>query len=309
MERVKNIAIIPHNSWDLLIGCKQYLLYFDEISYDDLEYTLPTHTFSKDFTKLEPLNISEERWKAENRAINAMIKIRLDSLKNNNLLHQLSINPDDYKENMDAVLAQPGVTESIMNARKIYGVDFIDYGVFTARFQAIYSNYVQNQTNYFPLINDLSSLNANTESKSKVVNIVINSMPIVHPNTPFEHIIEFKQNEENYNKFLNLRNWINEISNSNLSVTEIKEKIEHLINEYEKYMKIHKIKFERGIMKTSVVATAEALENVAKLEFSKLAKKAFSLTEQNADLLIAELDAPGRELSYIIEANKKFKPK
>lgn len=145
--------------------------------------------------------------------------------------------------------------------------------------------------------------------KSQVVNIVIESMPLVHPDTPIEHIIEFKQNEENYNRFLRLRDWVNEMVNSNLPENEIKEKLEFHISEYERYMKLHRIKYKRSILKTILFATPEILENVAKFNFSGIGKTLFTISESNVDLLSAELEAPGRELSYIIKAQNDFNPK
>jgi len=56
-----------------------------------------------------------------------------------------------------------------------------------------------------------------------------------------------------------------------------------------------------------VVGTAELIENAAKLQFSKIAKGLFQASQLKAELLNAELTAPGKELAYIYKAKEHFK--
>lgn len=51
-----------------------------------------------------------------------------------------------------------------------------------------------------------------------------------------------------------------------------------------------------------IVGAAEALENFAKLKWSKLAQMPFEVSKKRIELLNAELSAPGREIAYIEHA-------
>ena len=59
-------------------------------------------------------------------------------------------------------------------------------------------------------------------------------------------------------------------------------------------------------METIVKLPFEFLENTLKLKFSKLPEPLFTLRKRELYLLEAELNAPGRELAYIVQAQEIF---
>jgi hypothetical protein len=166
----------------------------------------------------------------------------------------------------------------------------------------------ENSFEAIPIIERLVLSDQNKIDKSDIIRLVINKMPIPDDKTPWENIIEFKQNSDNKGKFAGLRTWINKMSASQNSLTEIQDELEYLLYQYEKSLKLHNIKFRRGILQSIIVGTAEVAENVAKLNFSGIAKKLFSIHEEKTALLQLELDAPGKELAYIAKAKEVFNP-
>lgn len=60
------------------------------------------------------------------------------------------------------------------------------------------------------------------------------------------------------------------------------------------------------MLETVVVATAECLENLVRLKFSKMAKALFSIKKRRVALLREELRSPGSELAYIAAAKHYF---
>src|SRR5690606_17726888 len=111
---------------------------------------------------------------------------------------------------------------------------------------------------------------------------------------------------ENQKNLLNLRRWIRKISSENLPSTEIEEEIEWLINEFQTHMKFHKMKANTETLEVIVKTPLEIIENLVKLKLSKLPEPLFALKKRQITLIEAELNAPGRELAYIIKSKDAF---
>ncbi len=143
--------------------------------------------------------------------------------------------------------------------------------------------------------------------KSYVAQIVINKLPLPNNETSWEQIIDYRNDPENQNNLLGLRQWIRKISREELSKTEIEDEIEWRINEFDKHMKIHKMKANTETLEVMVKAPLEIIENLIKLKFSKIPEPLFALKKRQINLMEAELNTPGREMSYIIKARETFK--
>lgn len=143
-------------------------------------------------------------------------------------------------------------------------------------------------------------------TRSDVLKLIIENVPVPDELTPWESIFEFKSNPDNIGRIAGLKLWINKIVKSNFSVSEVKDELEFLLYQYRKTLEMHNIKYKSGILQSLVVGTGELIENAVRLKFSKLAKGLFSAQQERADLLSLELSAPGKELAYIYEASKRF---
>jgi hypothetical protein len=157
-----------------------------------------------------------------------------------------------------------------------------------------------------PLVSKLTLPANNIATQSDVLKIIIEKIPLPDELTPWESIFEFKSNPDNIGKFAGLKSWINKITKTNSSVSEIKDELEFLLYKYSKSLDIHNIKYKSGILQTFVVGTSELIENTIRLKFSNVAKGLFSAQQAKADLFNLELSAPGNEIAYIYEASKAF---
>jgi hypothetical protein len=99
---------------------------------------------------------------------------------------------------------------------------------------------------------------------------------------------------------------MSDLSRTDLTPVEIQQKLEYLMDQYQKHMALHKMKTRKGVLETVVVSSAELVENIAKLKLSEVAKKLFSFRERRLSLLETELTAPGREVAYIVDARERF---
>jgi hypothetical protein len=148
--------------------------------------------------------------------------------------------------------------------------------------------------------------NSRENSKTNVVEIVLKSLPMPSEDTAWEQIFEYRDDPDSIAKFLDLRNWMNDVARAKLTPTEVEEKLEYLVSQFERNMKLHKMKTEAGIIETTVVSTAEFLEDMVKFKWGKIAKAAFSFRQKKIALMEGELTAPGSEVAYIVKAKDTF---
>jgi hypothetical protein len=148
--------------------------------------------------------------------------------------------------------------------------------------------------------------NSNEPSQSEVIEIVFNNLPTPSEETPWEQILEYRADPESRAKFLDLRNWINEIAREKLSAVEVAEKLEYLLSQYQRQVNLHKMKANIGVIETVIVTSAEIAEDLVKLKFGKLAKMPFSIRRRQIALLETELTAPGNEVAYILRTQQAF---
>ncbi len=141
---------------------------------------------------------------------------------------------------------------------------------------------------------------------SNVAQIVISKLPIPDGTTPWEKVVDYRNDAENQKSLLALRRWIRKTSTQNLSVNEIEEELEWLINEFQEHMKYHKIKANTETLEVLVKAPLEIIEDLVKLRLSRIPEPFFALKKRQLMLMEAELNAPGREMSYIIKSREAF---
>lgn len=152
------------------------------------------------------------------------------------------------------------------------------------------------------------------ESKSKipllkfedVLKVVLTKFPVPSSIMPWDDIISLRNEEETKNRNLTLRRWMRKITKENISQTELEEEIDWLINDYTNYMKLQKIKYNWSILETIVKIPFEILENIVKIKWSKIADPIFKLRSERIKSIESELIVPSREISYIIESQKKI---
>ena len=140
-----------------------------------------------------------------------------------------------------------------------------------------------------------------------VVQIALLKIPMPDDSTPWEHILEYRSDPDTQAKFLDLRAWMNELARAKLTPIEIEQKLEHLMSQYQRHMRVHKMKTNAGRLETCLTISTEFLEELIHFRPSKAVKALFSLKHRKIALLEAELTVPGREVAYLIKAQDTFK--
>lgn len=158
-----------------------------------------------------------------------------------------------------------------------------------------------------PNLESYYSMKELNTKKQQVYNLILNNIPLPNAKNSFEDILNFKEDTNAQTSALALRNWITDISYSTYNIDEIEEKFRHLLNQYEKSIKLHKLKTENSIIETIVVGGSEILENLAKLQFSNVAQKFFKHKNDNIELMELEMNTVGNELSFISKITNHIK--
>jgi hypothetical protein len=139
-----------------------------------------------------------------------------------------------------------------------------------------------------------------------VIKLTLQTLPVPSDLTPWEDILSFKSDPASTAQFFRLKRWINRLGREGLAGYEAIDELKTLLAEYEAHMRTHRIKASRGTMEVLVTTPAEIAEDLIKLKLGKLAKAPFDVARARATLLQAEQDAPGREIAYIVSANRRF---
>ncbi|MEO0536155.1 MAG: hypothetical protein AAF215_20060 [Cyanobacteria bacterium P01_A01_bin.123] len=139
-----------------------------------------------------------------------------------------------------------------------------------------------------------------------VVHLVLKQIPMPSLEMPLDEFIDFRRSAEHRNSFYSLKRWMRKIGKSNITLIELEEELEYLISEYESFMRLQKLKIETGAFQTILTTGGDIVENIIKLNFSKAAKGAFDLKRRKIALMEVEKEAPGREVSYIVNSQEKL---
>jgi hypothetical protein len=167
-------------------------------------------------------------------------------------------------------------------------------------------NNSKSTNNYIPIIREKYRQNLMNEKLdiSDAIGVVLKRFPIINLDTKIEKIIDFKSDPDTKIKLSRLRNWVTEISKSNMSIKEMEEKLDYLLLEYSNHMNLHRIEFDLGKIETLVTTSLAFIENLAKLKLSEASKLIFDLTRTEIRLLKAENSAPGKEVAFINKLSK-----
>ena len=149
-------------------------------------------------------------------------------------------------------------------------------------------------------------LQSSPAGKEGVIRIAIKELPVPDDSTSWEQIIEYRSDPDSQSKFLALRHWMSEVARAELTPAEVEEKLEYLIDQYQKHMKVHRIKTNASTLETIVTTGAEVLGDLASFKWGKAAEALFSLKRRQVALLEGELTAPGNEIAYIVKSRETF---
>lgn len=240
------------------------------------------------------------------------LQVLVDTIGKKSIIKEFFLNPSYFKKitAFDKKLKLANV-KKLSQIEGSFDKDEIDevftaLTLFTTR---VVTNYLQKEegvdaVSALPLMHYLKD--RFSSKKELVARIVLKNLPVPDGNTPLEQIVEYREDQSVKSSYLHLRRWMNKIANENLMANEIEEEIEWLCNEFLTYMQLHKIKASTQALEALIKSPLELLENLATFKFSKMVDPLFAATKQKIYLLEAEINTPGKEVSYLIKSKNSF---
>jgi len=139
-----------------------------------------------------------------------------------------------------------------------------------------------------------------------VSTIILDKIPLPSETTPWEKIIDFRNDPDTRGYLQGLRVWMRNLSKLELSETEANEELDWLLSEQARFLKVHEIDSMWGAIGQVFVSSAELAEDLVKFRWGKIASGLVSLVNWKTELLKAEVESPHKEVNYIIRAQKEF---
>lgn len=284
---------------------KRYLLLFDQIAVKDLKGYIEFHycVDQSDNTSIFP----ELEYLAE-RDVLIDPEIHLHLAESNKELSTLLSNASSTRDELQLhvgsqVLSKETITPEFMDKFMNLTGLFEDL---IARFIATQINNTKEASSVALLACSSCSFMIPSHQKSDAFRVVINNLPIPSDTVPWEQIFEFKADPDSKSRMLALKNWMRNISRSSFSAQEIEDELEYLLDQYRRHLEYHNLKHTIGCAEAVFVSGGQFLENLLKLKFGQIAKTVFSFKKSRLYLLEAEMQAPGREVSYFQKARDEF---
>lgn len=139
-----------------------------------------------------------------------------------------------------------------------------------------------------------------------VVQVLLENVPIPQDSLPLGDFLSFRNEPETREQLIGLRRWMRKASEGATNEVELAEEIEWLLSQYRKYMKLSGVKYTASTFEATMKLAASVAQNLPLFRFQEIAKTYFSLRRSKAELLEAELKAPGRELAYLVRVGSRF---
>lgn len=165
---------------------------------------------------------------------------------------------------------------------------------------------LQRGVNAVPLTRVWSGDQPSPKTRSDVIQLVIKDLPIPGDRHSLENVMDFREESRTRGLPQSLRVWINEVASGKLTGVEISDKLEDLVSQYERALKLEKMERNTSFVETVVTTTADIAEGLVKFQWSSLAKKLFECRHKEVALMKAEESLPGREIAYIVKARERF---
>jgi hypothetical protein len=108
-----------------------------------------------------------------------------------------------------------------------------------------------------------------TADVGDVIDITINQLPIPDGSTPWEQIIDFRNDPDTQIKFRRFQVWMNKIVRANLAPREVEQELAVLLDEYRQHMELHFKKTNTSTLETILVAIGDRkFGDIVKIRYS-----------------------------------------
>jgi hypothetical protein len=148
--------------------------------------------------------------------------------------------------------------------------------------------------------------NAGFGVATDIITMTLSKIPMPDEGTSLKRILDFRNDPESRGYLFGLRSWLGDVARQGLSAGEAEEKLEWLLFQQEQHLRVHRIASTRRSIGAVFVASAEILEDLVRMKWTKAAKGIVSIVNGKMELLKSEISGPAKEITYIIRARREF---
>ena len=141
-------------------------------------------------------------------------------------------------------------------------------------------------------------------STQPLLELIVSKFPVPPEDIPWQDFLQFRDDAEHKALRVRFRLWLQERAKSVGNPALIIEELEAILEDYRKYMRIQHMKFGEGVVSTLLASTKDALEEFGNLRFGSAVRSILDFRHKHLARSEAELLAPGREISYMVRAQK-----
>lgn len=138
--------------------------------------------------------------------------------------------------------------------------------------------------------------------------VVLRKLPTPDPLTPWEAILEYRQDPDAQRAFVHLRRWMYDAIAGNRSTPDLENLLESELQTYEEHLRIHRLKYRNLRLEAAVVAPLEIVEKVLKLQFGAAAKALLTFSTIRLERMESERQLPNRALHYLVDVGERLAP-
>lgn len=145
-----------------------------------------------------------------------------------------------------------------------------------------------------------------TAQRVTVLQVVLKAIPSPSADTSWEAIWEFKQDKENQDRYYRLRRWLARAVEGETSIAEFEDEFIGLLADLRSSIRRHHKEIELKSVKVLLKAAADVIDDLVHLKVGAAVGLLVDLTSRSHRLLKAEIESPGRDLAYILQAQSRF---
>lgn len=139
-----------------------------------------------------------------------------------------------------------------------------------------------------------------------VVSVALKALPVPDALTPWEEIFAFRSDTKTAELRRRFMRWMRKTAAAATSDRQIEEELQDTMSEYERHMRLWRLKSSHTGLESLFVIPVEIAEHLLRLQWSEAVRTMFVIKRRRAELLQAEIENPGREVAYVIKARRAF---
>jgi len=142
--------------------------------------------------------------------------------------------------------------------------------------------------------------------KARIIEFVTNRLPCPDETVTMEQIRDYRADPQSMHNFKAIKTWINKMSNSPYSLSEISDEYDYLLSQYENSYRLHKMKYHNTTFQAFFVCSVDVVESLLKLNWSQAVKKLFDVRKSDIEIRQDLTTLPGKEVAYVFHAHKNY---